>query len=281
MKKLIGFSMAVLLAGVMLVGPSIFAQTSNGTLVGTVMDQSGAVVANATVKVTSIQLSVDRQTTTDSAGTYRMDSLPPGTYTVTFSAPGFEMLTVDGVILQASVSTRTDGKLKIGAVSTAVTVEATAGQVIDTQSGQLGESLSSTEVESLPYTTLNPAELALTLPGVQDGNGFGFSNGMNYSVNGTRPRANNFLIDGQDDNDYSINGQAFQPINVGAIQDFAVLTKFLQRRVRPRRRVGRELRLQERHEQIPRPGMGNQPGFRIRGDAGRKCVCRCRKAGGH
>ena len=224
MRKFQLWALAILLAALTVLGPNGLAQTSNGTLVGTVTDQSGAIVPNATVQVTSAQYGVTRQVTTDSAGTYRMDSLQPGTYVVSFSAKGFADVKVSGVILSPSVSTTVNAKLQVGAVANTVTVEAAASQVIDTQSGQLGESLGATQVENLPYGSLNPAELAMTLPGVQDGNGFGFSNGVNYSVNGTRPRANNFLIDGQDDNDYSISGQAYQPTNVGAIQSFTVLT---------------------------------------------------------
>src|ERR1700722_20065604 len=194
------------------------AQSSDGTLAGTITDQTGAAVPNATVKVVSAQYGAPRTTVTDSVGTYRMDNLQPGTYAVTFSASGFADLQVENVILRGSVTTIADGVMQIGSISKTVSVEASAGQAIDTQSGQLGASLGAQEINNLPYFSLNPAELALTLPGVQDLNGngnatTGFTNGIGYSVNGTRPRSNNFLIDGQDDNDYSISGQAFQPTN--------------------------------------------------------------------
>ena len=205
------------------------AQSSDGTLAGTITDQTGAAVPNATVKVVSAQYGAPRTTVTDSVGTYRMDNLQPGTYAVTFSASGFADLQVENVILRGSVTTIADGVMQIGSISKTVSVEASAGQAIDTQSGQLGASLGAQEINNLPYFSLNPAELALTLPGVQDLNGngnatTGFTNGIGYSVNGTRPRSNNFLIDGQDDNDYSISGQAFQPTNYGAVQEFTVLT---------------------------------------------------------
>ena len=209
-----------------LASPSkLLAQSSDGTLVGTATDESGASVPNATVKAISPQYGALHQAVTDGVGAYRMDALQPGTYNVTFSAPGFTDLEVGSVILSGSVTTTVNGTLKVGTTSKTIVVEATAAQVIDTQSGQLGESLGTREIENLPYTTFNPAELAMTLPGVQDtqlNNTFG--NGVSFSVNGTRPRANNFLIDGQDDNDWSISGQAYQPDNLGAIQEFTVLT---------------------------------------------------------
>ncbi|MGH9756271.1 MAG: carboxypeptidase regulatory-like domain-containing protein, partial [Candidatus Acidiferrales bacterium] len=179
------------------------------------------------VNVTAIskQYGFPHVAVTDSTGSYRMDGLQPGIYSVTFSAPGFSDLIVGNAILSGSVSTTVDGKLQLSTVKSTVEVSAGAAQTIDTQSGQLGESLGHTEVMNLPYTSLNPAELALTLPGVQDPpSTASFTNGFGFSVNGTRPRANNFLIDGQDDNDNSIAGQAFQPTNVGAIQEVTILT---------------------------------------------------------
>lgn len=213
----------------LLLSSGLSAQTSNGTLVGRVTDPTGAAVPNAKIKAVSPDYGQPLEATTDSAGTYRMDSVQPGTYAVTFSAPGFADLQVTDVVMRGSITTTVDGALQVGAVSKTVVVEASAAQTIDTQSGQLGESLGKEEIENLPYTSFNPAELAQTLPGVQDipagGSAVqGFTNGFGYSVNGTRPRSNNFLIDGQDDNDYSISGQAFQPTNVGAIQEFTILT---------------------------------------------------------
>ena len=214
-----------------LVSVAAWAQTSNGTLVGSVVDPSEAVVTGATVSAVSPQYGQSHETHTDSAGTYRLESLQPGIYSVTISAPAFETLTVAGVVINGSLTTTINAKLKLSAAQQLIEVRATAGQVIDTQSGQLGGNISFQEIADLPYKSLNPAELALTLPGVQDspvGKGAiapdAQTNGIAYSVNGARPRANNFLIDGQDDNDYGVTGQAYQPINYGAIQEVAILT---------------------------------------------------------
>ncbi len=203
---------------------AVFAQTSNGTIAGTVTDQSGAVVPKATVKAESTLLNVSRETTSDSAGTFRLESLSPGTYSVSFEASGFDVYQVNDVMVPASLTIIVNAKLNVSAVKHTVVVEAQAGQQIDTQSGQISTNLNTTEVLNLPQNSLNPAELALTLPGVQDANGYGFSNGVDFSVNGTRPRANNFLVDGQDNNDYAISGQAFQPSNIGAVEEVTILT---------------------------------------------------------
>jgi carboxypeptidase family protein len=214
-----------------------WAQTSNGTLVGSVTDPTGAVLTKATVTAVSPQYGLRHEVQTDSAGTYRMESLQQGTYTVQISAAGFQALTVNGVIINGSLTTTINGKLSLAPAEQTIEVQATALQTIDTQSGELGASIAPQEITELPYSSFNPAELAMTLPGVHDvpsgTNGGGYTggvinlaneNGQIFSVNGTRPRANNFLIDGQDDNDYTITGQAYQPTNYGAIQEVAILT---------------------------------------------------------
>jgi hypothetical protein len=220
------FSLLAVLAMAAVAG----AQSSNGTLVGAVTDQTGAVVPNVDVKAVSPQYGQTHETTTDTAGTYRMEGLQPGTYSVTFTAPGLAAYRVGSVAINGSVTTTVNAPLQLSSVQSTVTVEAGAAEVIDTQSGQLGESLSTRDIESLPYGSFNAAELAMTLPGVQDipaGQGAvnaSLTNGIGYSVNGTRPRANSFLIDGQDDNDYGIAGQAYQPTNLGLIQEITILT---------------------------------------------------------
>jgi hypothetical protein len=222
---------AVVLLLVVLTSGIAWAQTSNGTLVGSVVDPTGAVVPKATVSVISAQYGQPHETHTDSVGTYRLESLQPGTYTVTIAAEGFESITVNGVVVNGSLTTTINRKLTLAAAQQTIEVQATAAQAIDTQSGQIGENISRQEVAELPYSSLNPAELAMTLPGVHDvpgGQGAvntaNLTQGVVFSVNGTRPRSNNFLIDGQDDNDYGITGQAHQPVNWGAIQEVAILT---------------------------------------------------------
>jgi hypothetical protein len=230
------FAQAVVLLLAVLVSGVAWTQTSNGTLAGSVLDPTGAVLSKATVSAVSSQFGQPHETHTDQVGTYRLEGLQPGTYTVTFTAPGFESLTVTGVVINGSLTTTINGKLRLASAQQSIEVHAAAAQVIDTQSGQLGGSISHEEVVQLPYgitaaTMFNAASLAMTLPGVQDsplGNGAilndAATEGVSFSVNGSRPRANNFLIDGQDDNDYGITGQSYQPQNVGAIQEVAILT---------------------------------------------------------
>jgi hypothetical protein len=207
-----------------LVGFSVSAQSSNGTISGTVTDRSGAVVDKAKVTGSSAELGIVRETETDSAGSYRLENLPPGVYGVTVEVAGFSKFKVSKVEVKGSLEVTVNANLEIGSLSNTVTVEAGAAQELQTESGSLSAEISQQEIHDLPILSGNPIELVTTQAGVQDGNGFSFSNGVGFSVNGTRPRANNFLIDGQDNNDNSINGQAFQTTNLGAIQEVTILT---------------------------------------------------------
>src|SRR5258708_2007938 len=219
-----GLAVVCLALLVVLGACSASAQTSNGTIVGTVLDKSGSAVPKAKVIGSSTELGVVREFTTDSTGSYRLENLPPGPYSVTVEAAGFSKFEVANVAVKGSFEVTVNANLEIGSVANIITVEAGAAQELQTETGSLGAEISQQEVHDLPIQSGNPIELVLTQAGVQDGNGFAFTNGVGFSVNGTRPRANNFLIDGQDNNDNSINGQAFQTTNLGAIHEGTILT---------------------------------------------------------
>jgi len=226
LRNLLTYIIALVVYGSLIFAGSTAAQTSNGTIVGTITDKTGAAVANASVKVASQQFGeVPRAATTDSAGGYRFESLLPGTYTVKVTAAGFDELKIQNVQVKGSLTVSASGSLEVSSVKNSVLVEASAAQELQTETGALGAEISTKEIANLPIFSLNPIELVLTHPGVQDStNQFGFSNGINFSVNGTRPRANNFLVDGQDNNDNSISGQAFQTDNPQAVQEVVILT---------------------------------------------------------
>jgi hypothetical protein len=214
----------ILWVGAVLAIPG-YAQTSNGTIAGTIVDKTGAAVPEAKVQVTSMDRGGEpREINTDSSGSYRIEALLPGTYAVAVTKPGFSDLKISGLEVKASLTTTASGVLEVAGQNATVLVEATNAQELQTQSGDLSANLTSTDVHELPINNRNPITLVLTEPGVQDGNGRGISNGVNFSVNGARPRANNFLIDGQDDNDNAIAGQAFQPSNLEAIGEVTILT---------------------------------------------------------
>jgi outer membrane receptor protein involved in Fe transport len=112
--------------------------------------------------------------------------------------------------------------LKVGTTSTIVEVSANNAQ-INTDNGQLSGTITAAEIANLPISSLNPYELALTLPGVMPATQGGMSNGVNFEVGGGRPRANNFLIEGQDNNDAGLTGQGLQPENLEAVAEVKIL----------------------------------------------------------
>jgi hypothetical protein len=192
---------------------SAIAQTSTGILVGVARDASGAVIQNASVKVTNMETGEIRGATTKSDGTYRIEAMPPGRYSITVEESGFETFKADGIVVNPSVVSSYDVVLRIGKANDVVEVSAVSN-AINTDNGQLTGMINATDIRQLPIFSLNPIELATTLPGMQvitqPSSGVG-AQGQVFAANGARPRANNFLIDGQEINDVAIAGQGFQP----------------------------------------------------------------------
>ena len=199
------------------------AQTSLGILVGVVRDQTGAVVSKVTVTVTGNEDGIVRKIVTQGDGAYRIEALRPQSYTVTVNRTGFAVFVAKNVIVTPSDTTSYDIKLTIGSTNETVSVEADSIS-INTENGQLTGVVNSTDITKLPIFSNSPYELATTVPGAQYVADSGFSNGQALQINGARPRANNFLLDGQEINDVSIAGQAFQPDIPDSFSNVSVLT---------------------------------------------------------
>jgi outer membrane receptor protein involved in Fe transport len=200
------------------------AQTSQGTVAGTVRDASGAVIAQASVTLINEATGVTRETKSNDQGEFRADAVVPGPYTIRVAAGGFDPKEIKGLNVPPSVVTSQDVALEVGKLTSEVQVEAANTATLDTDTGELATTISSNELSTVPIFSLNPVELAQTVPGVQMVNQAGFGNGFEISVNGARSRANNFLIDGQDDNDNSIAGQALQANIPDMYSSVAILT---------------------------------------------------------
>jgi hypothetical protein len=206
------------------------AQTSRGTVSGLVTDQTGAVIPNATVTLTNTETTVSRTTVTNDEGLYRFDAVDLGTYNVKFTAAGFGPLAKNNVIITANQVARVDAELAAGGQEIAVDITAESAALLQTEAPVRGGNIESQRIAQLPIATRNPAMLALTLPGVSTSRfGFGTSASANgtsstFSVNGSRGRSNNFLIDGTENNDISVAGQAFQIKNPDAVQEVSVQT---------------------------------------------------------
>ena len=205
---------------------SALAQTSKGILVGVARDSTGALIQNASVNIRNQDTGELRHATTQSDGTYRIEAVPPGRYSITVEESGFETAKADGVVINPSVVSSYDVVLHIGKANDVVEVAAVSN-TINTDNGQLTGLINSTDIRELPLFSLNPIELATTLPGIQvitqPSSGVG-AQGQVFSANGARPRANNFLLDGQEINDVAIAGQGFQPDIPGMYSTVAVIS---------------------------------------------------------
>jgi hypothetical protein len=200
------------------------AQTSKGIIAGVVRDSSGAVIVNAAITAVNQDSGESRDTRSLGDGAYRIEAVTAGRYQITGNQTGFTAYQASGLNVQPSIVTSFDIVLTAGGSSSTVNVEATSAG-INTTNGQLAGVIGTEELRALPIFSLNPVDLATTVPGVQTvSQGAGFSNGTNIEVNGARPRANNFLLDGQEINDVGIGGQAFQPTIPDVFQSVTVIT---------------------------------------------------------
>lgn len=214
----------VLSAVLLLFASPNFAQTSKGTIVGTVVDSSGAGIAGAVVTARDLTGGETRTTTSGTYGEYRITAVLPGTYEIKATANGFADLVVSQVPVAATVETPLELRLQVAGGSVSVLVEAT-GSTVQTDSAEMSGKISTAEISELPINSLNPISLVLTEPGVVSvSSRDSYTNGVDFAVNGLRPRSNNFLIDGFDNNDNGIQGQAIQPQNLEAISEVVIQT---------------------------------------------------------
>jgi hypothetical protein len=198
------------------------AQTSRGTVSGTITDPNSSVIAGATVTLTNTATTVSRSTVTNSQGIYRFDAVDLGDYTIKFTATGFGEVVKSNVVVSANQTATIDTQLQPGTQALSISVTSETGALLQTEAPVRGGNIDSTRITGLPVSSRNPAMLALTLPGVST-NRFGFGVGT-FSVNGGRGRSNNFLIDGTENNDISVAGQGFQIKNPDAVQEVSVQT---------------------------------------------------------
>lgn len=177
------------------------AQLTRGAISGTVHDESGAIVAGATVKVTAIGTNVSRDAVTDDSGFYRIGALDPGTYTVKVEKTGFSAVENKELVLNSAAEVTFDVDLKVGSVTESVDVTAqTEAITLNKTNGIVGTTIDSRRAQELPLgAARNINNLALLSPNV-----FTAPGSTGISANGQRARNNNFTIDGSDNNDITV-----------------------------------------------------------------------------
>ena len=209
----------------------VAAQFETATIVGTVRDTSGAVVPGATVTLTNTATGVAASRTTATNGSYEFFTVRDGIYVLTAEKAGFSLALVDNVQAQVGARLRVDLQLPVGQVSEKVEVTASV-PLLDTESSQRGQVISSTQVSALPLNGREYSSLALLTTGVRASDlnrgGTGTNREGSFNVNGLRSMFNNFLIDGVDNNAYGTSNQGFsnqvmQP-PPDAVSEFKVVT---------------------------------------------------------
>src|SRR6476660_6663143 len=135
---------------VLLAVAGLSAQTFRGTILGTITDPSGAVVAGAKVTAKNTGTGLERSTETSGDGSYSIPELPIGTYNVTISQQGFQTFVATGVTVDVATERRVDAALKTGEITTKVEVSADQLPMVETTTNTLGGVLTAQIVQDMP-----------------------------------------------------------------------------------------------------------------------------------
>ena len=205
-----------------------------GSISGTVSDSTGAVMSGVTVTVTSLSTNVQSTTVTDAKGFYSFPALNVDRYNVAVDQAGFKKFRESGVRIDANSAITIDIKLEVGQVTNTITVASNALQV-ETQSTQMGDVIEGSTITSVPLNGRSYIDLLALQPGVSPYSGddtaaglvqapiSGSLNNGTQSINGGRPEANGFMVNGADAEEGVHNGAAIVP-NLDAIAEFRIIT---------------------------------------------------------
>jgi outer membrane receptor protein involved in Fe transport len=211
-----------------LAGLDAAAQQITGSIRGTVVDPSGAVVQSVTVSAQQTETGLTRSVTTDREGAYLLVELPIGHYQIRAEARGYQKYLQEGISLDVNQTATVPIRLKVGAETQQIEVKANA-QLVQSTVSSLGQTVMEHEILDLPLDgrdfsqlgTLQPGVVPLT-PGLLEAGGPARQN-QAYAVNGQRPESNNFLIDGADNVSAVDGGFVLKP-PIDGIVEFRILT---------------------------------------------------------
>ncbi len=210
------------------------AQTDTARILGSVTDTTGAIVPDATITVTNTQNNSVSTATSGKDGNFTVSALQPGSYRAEVKHAGFGTQTQD-FTLDVSQVQALNFKLSIGETTTTVEVTETV-PLVQTESSETGLVINDRQLSDLPLNGRNFTQLALLAPGVTRGAygnqaggtqnnaetlRYNDTGGASLSANGLRPQANNFILDGLDNNESLVNTINFFP-PVEAMSEFRV-----------------------------------------------------------
>ena len=204
--------------GLALVTALLWGQAETGQITGTVLDESGAAIPNASITVVNVATGATRTTVTGASGAFTVTNLIPATYEVTVSAPAFTT-SRHKVIVAVGARVGLDVAMKVGQTTTTVEVAASAVQV-NTETQSLTSIIDTKQVQDMPSLTRNPYDFVATLPNIA---GDPDARGVGYAINGMRSSSTNVLLDGVANND-EFSGTVGQPIPMDSVQEYSVTT---------------------------------------------------------
>jgi len=196
-------------------------QFGSASVLGYVRDNSGAVVASATVTLTNVGTNVSQKAQTDKEGKYEFNSVQIGNYRISTDAAGFQSTKTDEFNLSTDARQRVDIDLKPGAVTEVVTVTSGA-ELLETQTSSRSQVIGTREVENLPLNGRAYADLVLLAPGTRKSmleNQTPSSRADSYNINGMRSEFNEFILDGLENSNYGTSNQGFQNQNISPSPD--------------------------------------------------------------
>lgn len=199
------------------------AQTSLGTILGNVTDESGAAVPQVVVTIKNEGTSAARVAKTDENGTYTVPALPSGSYTIQAELSGFRTEIQTGVKLDVNQTLRLDLGLKVGDVTQSVEVNGIAA-TLQTDSSTVSTTVDNKKVVELPLNGRSFTQLTVLVPGAVGTGAPGFqTSGTAVSVSGLRSENNNYTLDGVNNNETFFKSYGVQP-SIDSIQEFKVQT---------------------------------------------------------
>src|SRR5208283_4755718 len=173
------------------------------SITGTVTDPSGAAIPNAQIVLRNSEHGIHRAGATNSSGDFLFASLPIGSYDLIVTSEGFKRYEAKGVVLRVADKARVNVALEVGTISTEVVVQGSEIAQVETQSSDLGGTVTGKEITQLELNGRNFTQLITLVPGVTNQSGqdeaqVGVNGNVAFSVNGGRTEYNNWEMDGGD-----------------------------------------------------------------------------------
>ncbi|MGI8467491.1 MAG: carboxypeptidase regulatory-like domain-containing protein [Pyrinomonadaceae bacterium] len=201
------------------------AQVSTADLVGTILDQTGAVVAGATVTAKNSSTGISRAVTANESGEFQILGLPPGDYEITAEARTFKTTVISPVKLTVGQRAELPVKLEIGTESVVVNVDGGNVELVETSRTAVSNTIDQRRIENLPINERSATGFALTISTVGRDNGrpIGPAPTSGLNIGGQRGRSTQVNVDGADFTDNSVNA-ARTTVSQEAVQEYQVTT---------------------------------------------------------